>query len=44
VNVISGWQRAEAITHGDDTIDALGDRVRDALARLPEQVQPWVPS
>jgi NAD(P)-dependent dehydrogenase (short-subunit alcohol dehydrogenase family) len=44
VNVISGWQRAETIVQEHDTVTVLGERVRDALARLPKPVEPWVPS
>ena len=44
VSVISGWQRAETIVQENDTITVLGERVRDALARLPAPVAPWTPT
>lgn len=44
INVISGWQRAETIVQENDSITVIGERVRDALARLPKPVEPWVPS
>jgi hypothetical protein len=44
IAVISGWQRAETIVQERDTITVIGERVRDALARLPTPVPPWTPS
>ena len=44
VSVISGWQRAETIVQEHDSVTVLGERVRDALARLPKPVPPWTPS
>lgn len=44
VNVISGWQRAETIVQENDTVTVLGERVRDALTRLPAPVAPWTPT
>lgn len=43
VSVISGWQRAETIVQEHDSVTVLGERVRDALARLPTPVAPWSP-
>ena len=43
ITVISGWQRAETIVQEHDTITVIGERLRDALARLPAPVQPWAP-
>lgn len=43
VSVISGWQRVETIVQERDTVSVLGERVRDALARLPAPVEPWSP-
>ena len=43
VSVISGWQRAETIVQEHDSVTMLGERVRDALARLPTPVAPWSP-
>lgn len=44
ITVISGWQRAETIVQGSDSLVAIGEQVRDALARLPIPVGPWAPS
>jgi NAD(P)-dependent dehydrogenase (short-subunit alcohol dehydrogenase family) len=43
ISVISGWQRAETIVQENDTVVVIGERVRDALARLPQPVPPWTP-
>jgi NAD(P)-dependent dehydrogenase (short-subunit alcohol dehydrogenase family) len=43
ISVISGWQRAETIVQEQDSITVLGERVRDAFARLPAPVPPWAP-
>ena len=44
VHVISGWRRAEMIVQDDDGLTVLGERVRDALARLPEPMPVTVPT
>lgn len=43
VIALSGWQRAEVIAQ-DDSLTVLGERVRDALARLPEPVPVAAPT
>jgi NAD(P)-dependent dehydrogenase (short-subunit alcohol dehydrogenase family) len=43
ISVISGWQRAETIVQEHDSVTVIGERVRDAFARLPAPVPPWVP-
>lgn len=43
--MLSGWQRAEVIEHDPDmALTVLGERVRDALARLPAPVPVTVPT
>jgi NAD(P)-dependent dehydrogenase (short-subunit alcohol dehydrogenase family) len=44
VHVLDGWQRAETVAHDGDTVDVLGTRVRDALARLPAPIPVTVPT
>jgi len=44
ISAISGWQRAETIVQENDSVVVIGERVRDALARLPPPVPPWTPS
>jgi siroheme synthase (precorrin-2 oxidase/ferrochelatase) len=44
ITAITGWQRAETIVQENDTVTVIGERVRDALARLPAPVPPWSPT
>jgi NAD(P)-dependent dehydrogenase (short-subunit alcohol dehydrogenase family) len=44
VHVLDGWQRAETIVQEHDGPTILGERVRDALARLPAPVPVTVPT
>lgn len=44
ITAITGWQRAETVVQEHDSITVIGERVRDAIARLPAPVAPWVPS
>jgi NAD(P)-dependent dehydrogenase (short-subunit alcohol dehydrogenase family) len=43
ITTITGWQRGEDVVQARDDVDRIGERVREAIARLPEPVTPWSP-